>query len=1586
MPLFRFGQGTGIDPNASARGEARAQARASQRLQQFQTGFNIGNSLINTAIKIENQFGDAALESQKIRNEYLRAQTDSLQASSEKTRAELAKTEDPNKVLADGLENINRARDANAALQVGLTKENIQKATNNGNHTRAAELWTEKLKDSVLTNEQEGEAFRAWWGEFGSLVDPTSEAHVKAAGLFERATATKEQRRLIDQIAGVDQQILGNPNLSGRLLDLGFTSPEQLNNATFEEFPNLDPENRFQINGQNVTEEEFRGLRRRQTLGQSAVEVTGVASGKGIPGNRQEAINRLKQGRETGVITDPIGRNIVIDEEKARRNALKPVPVQRLLNQNKPPVKLSTAQNSTIKQVQAAAGQKVATRETIKGQIANLEQAFSFIDNKRNVVNPQTGETETRKFDPALGPGIANKAARTADGLFGSDLQTEVFDKIEQAGGQEVISIISKIGSGAANSEGEQANIRRLAASVGKSEAANRGFLTMLRAKQQSLQDESTLQQLMLKHEQNLDNYNSNLTLYFSQQPEYGIGKDENGTDIFVENQDRQSVTDWYIENNPEAFGLPTNREITVLDGLVYFDNQTPPEREVRDRPEALNEPAITSSQDSAITQQLKVGEVKAADRSMIAPFAQGPTQSLMQQIAFVENKKGIGVDTGNVDTDGNGLTDREDNIISEFAAAKGTRPDPDSIPSFQNEPDPRLVQGVGFQESSGGRNLIGVELPNGKGRAEGPFQFIPATGKAYWKKLGFQGEYDPFDTERSYRMSKAYLGDLLEDYNGNVAFALSAYNGGPKGLNKAIAAAKKAEQPLDWDTVKLYLKDYKSAANYKQNTEYVDKIMGRRTHYASADQVPGAITEEETLATPEQATPAALEDREGFGDAISSFVTDVATRARNASPEFLQFQPEDITGAASSLTNSISLGLFDEGMAELANTFGLDGDAKREAFNEARDRFSKENPETAAGLDIAGALVPGAGGVKLAGKIAGKAAGPIRSALANSGVAGLEGFTFGAADSDGPARNRVIQGIETGGLTGGLALALPPALRSLARSPALTGSAIGGVGNTLFGEKDQAAFERLTQGALAGGAAAKGGLTVSKGLIRGLSSNPQASKEFAEIVRNSERGSIKLGDGENLSALEKKGDAKLKQILLDSNATEDEVDAIFKNLEFGAEEGIPTSIVSSTDNQLVKNTARNLARPEQSEAGSAEVTRILTEKFGETGSEAQISRIENVLDTVYPSKNVSESAIEFANKASAVINKEKSVRSKKANEAFGAAFREVDQISSSKVDDVLSEDQVQDLLRSKELNTNEFKDLPTNNFKKLEELRQLMGDKIGEALRAGRDKAARQWTGWKNTLQDEMELASDNYKQAIKQYGDDSAVLNQATPKQVKILKDLAKPFGSKFSGVQFLRSVFNDLQPEEVGKLRESMGEEAFDGFKAGLRAKLQQSLGNVTTEKNSDIAVKILGNVDNQKLINEVLGPEEGGALMKKLRAESAVAKEAAKLSEGSSTQALLAGFAKSALQDLTLAPGAIPAELANKVVRAVVAGAKKNPDLDIATVRRLLRNEEGLKSLERILPGLKQDIRARATEEGLIRSSAAPSVALGSQTTE
>jgi hypothetical protein len=123
------------------------------------------------------------------------------------------------------------------------------------------------------------------------------------------------------------------------------------------------------------------------------------------------------------------------------------------------------------------------------------------------------------------------------------------------------------------------------------------------------------------------------------------------------------------------------------------------------------------------------------------------------------------------------------------------------NLQQLYDKQDPRfvdLVERVAHHESRGKQtNPDGTPVTSKKG-ALGVMQVMPNTAPEAAKLAGVPWDENAYKTDPAYNklIGAAYLGHMLERYNGSVPHALAAYNAGPGHVDNALEAAK---EDGDW-------------------------------------------------------------------------------------------------------------------------------------------------------------------------------------------------------------------------------------------------------------------------------------------------------------------------------------------------------------------------------------------------------------------------------------------------------------------------------------------------------------------------------------------------------------------------------------------------------------------------------------------------------------------------------------------------------------------------------------------------------------------------------------------------------------------
>ncbi len=121
---------------------------------------------------------------------------------------------------------------------------------------------------------------------------------------------------------------------------------------------------------------------------------------------------------------------------------------------------------------------------------------------------------------------------------------------------------------------------------------------------------------------------------------------------------------------------------------------------------------------------------------------------------------------------------------------------------------DPYLAAAIIREESQYDEKALSVV------GAVGLMQLMPVTANAVAQRHGFPavGREELFDRETNIRLGVRYLGQLLDQYSGNLAYAVAAYNAGPMAVNNWIAVHQGRDQDefvelIPYQETRLYVK-----------------------------------------------------------------------------------------------------------------------------------------------------------------------------------------------------------------------------------------------------------------------------------------------------------------------------------------------------------------------------------------------------------------------------------------------------------------------------------------------------------------------------------------------------------------------------------------------------------------------------------------------------------------------------------------------------------------------------------------------------------------------------------------------------------
>ena len=127
---------------------------------------------------------------------------------------------------------------------------------------------------------------------------------------------------------------------------------------------------------------------------------------------------------------------------------------------------------------------------------------------------------------------------------------------------------------------------------------------------------------------------------------------------------------------------------------------------------------------------------------------------------------------------------------------------------------DPFLVAGLIREESLFSARVIS---PVG---AIGLMQLMPATAKKVARQLGLlDSDYDPqglYKPERNIQLGTYYLGQLLNEFQGNIIYSVAAYNAGPQAVKRWIA--QNGQRDPD---------EFVEHIGYRETRGYVKRVVG---------------------------------------------------------------------------------------------------------------------------------------------------------------------------------------------------------------------------------------------------------------------------------------------------------------------------------------------------------------------------------------------------------------------------------------------------------------------------------------------------------------------------------------------------------------------------------------------------------------------------------------------------------------------------------------------------------------------------------------------------------------------------------------
>ena len=127
---------------------------------------------------------------------------------------------------------------------------------------------------------------------------------------------------------------------------------------------------------------------------------------------------------------------------------------------------------------------------------------------------------------------------------------------------------------------------------------------------------------------------------------------------------------------------------------------------------------------------------------------------------------------------------------------------------------DPFLVAGLIREES-----LYSARVVSRVG-AVGLMQLMPATAKRVAQQLNLSdSKYEPdrlYQPKHNIQLGTHYLGQLLDEYQGNLIYSVAAYNAGPQAVQRWMA--KNGHRPPD---------EFVELIGYRETRGYVKRVVG---------------------------------------------------------------------------------------------------------------------------------------------------------------------------------------------------------------------------------------------------------------------------------------------------------------------------------------------------------------------------------------------------------------------------------------------------------------------------------------------------------------------------------------------------------------------------------------------------------------------------------------------------------------------------------------------------------------------------------------------------------------------------------------
>jgi hypothetical protein len=167
-------------------------------------------------------------------------------------------------------------------------------------------------------------------------------------------------------------------------------------------------------------------------------------------------------------------------------------------------------------------------------------------------------------------------------------------------------------------------------------------------------------------------------------------------------------------------------------------------------------------------------------------------------------------------------------------------------------QPTQALIQAVSGQESGGNPNAVS------KAGAQGVMQLMPATAASV-------GVTDPFNSQQNIAGGTKYLGQLYQQFNGNVPAILAAYNAGPGATQRAMSGQQfdqqQQQQPPPPQNISSTVQPVSGLSGQGMPAQQVHSVMpqDQALPFGSSVKMPAGSSGAVTTLTPAEVGAAGL-------------------------------------------------------------------------------------------------------------------------------------------------------------------------------------------------------------------------------------------------------------------------------------------------------------------------------------------------------------------------------------------------------------------------------------------------------------------------------------------------------------------------------------------------------------------------------------------------------------------------------------------------------------------------------------------------------------------------------------------------------